>query len=57
MKEGRIYKELGDICEVEYGTRVVQARDGGSVYPVLWENEDPITPEDYVIYKESELEE
>ncbi len=34
MKEGRIYKELGDICEVEYGTRVVQARDGGSVYPV-----------------------
>ncbi|MCR5395243.1 MAG: O-antigen ligase family protein [Bacteroidales bacterium] len=26
-------------------------------YPVLWENEDPITPEDYVIYKESELEE
>ena len=34
MKEGRIYKELGDICEVEYGTRVVQARDGGSIYPV-----------------------
>ena len=34
MKEGRIYKELGDSCEVEYGTRVVQARDGGSVYPV-----------------------
>jgi type I restriction enzyme, S subunit len=25
---------LDDVCHVEYGTRVVQKRDGGSVYPV-----------------------
>src|SRR6266550_4937746 len=25
---------LDDVCEVEYGTRVVQKRDGGTVYPV-----------------------
>jgi hypothetical protein len=25
---------LEEICDVEYGTRVVQKRDGGSIYPV-----------------------
>src|ERR1700674_3322153 len=27
-------KPLGEVCNVDYGTRVVQKRDGGSVYPV-----------------------
>jgi len=27
-------KELDSVCNVEYGTRVVQKRDGGSAYPV-----------------------
>lgn len=27
-------KKLDEICEVEYGTRVVNKRDGGSIYPV-----------------------
>ena len=27
-------KKLGEVCDVEYGTRVVQKRDGGSIYPV-----------------------
>jgi len=26
--------KLGDVCEVEYGTRVVNKRDGGNKYPV-----------------------
>lgn len=34
MKEGWEIKRLDDACEVEYGTRVVQKRDGGTVYPV-----------------------
>ena len=34
MKQNWTYKKLGEVCEIEYGTRVVQARDGGSVYPV-----------------------
>lgn len=27
-------KQLGDVCEIEYGTRVVNKRDGGTTYPV-----------------------
>ncbi len=34
MKENWTFKKLGEVCELEYGTRVVQARDGGSIYPV-----------------------
>jgi type I restriction enzyme S subunit len=34
MKEGWVIKKLDDACEVEYGTRVVRKRDGGSIYPV-----------------------
>jgi hypothetical protein len=33
MKNGK-QLPLEDVCNVEYGTRVVQKRDGGSVYPV-----------------------
>jgi len=34
MKQGWEIKRLDDACEVEYGTRVVQKKDGGTVYPV-----------------------
>lgn len=34
MKLGWEIRRLDDACEVEYGTRVVQKRDGGTVYPV-----------------------
>ncbi len=34
MKQGWEVKKLGDVCEVEYGTRVVNKRDGGTIYPV-----------------------
>lgn len=34
MKNGWIYKKLGDICSVDYGTRVVQKKDKGSKYYV-----------------------
>ena len=34
MKEGWEIKRLDDACEVEYGTRVVNKRDGGTIYPV-----------------------
>lgn len=34
MKEGWEIKRLDDACEVEYGTRVVRKRDGGTIYPV-----------------------
>ncbi len=34
MKQGWEIKRLDDACEVEYGTRVVNKRDGGTVYPV-----------------------
>jgi len=34
MKQGWEIKRLNDACEVEYGTRVVQKRDGGKIYPV-----------------------
>lgn len=33
MKAGKTIP-LDEICNVEYGTRVVQKRDGGSIYPV-----------------------
>jgi type I restriction enzyme S subunit len=33
MKKGKTI-QLDEVCNVEYGTRVVQKRDGGSVYPV-----------------------
>jgi type I restriction enzyme S subunit len=34
MKKGWEIKRLDDACEVEYGTRVVNKRDGGTIYPV-----------------------
>ena len=34
MKEGWEYKKLEEVAEIQYGTRVVQKRDGGSIYPV-----------------------
>ena len=34
MKKGWEMKKLGEVCDVEYGTRVVHKRDGGSIYPV-----------------------
>jgi type I restriction enzyme S subunit len=34
MKQGWEIKRLDDVCEVEYGTRVVNKRDGGRTYPV-----------------------
>ena len=34
MKQGWEIKRLDDACEVEYGTRVVNKRDGGKTYPV-----------------------
>lgn len=27
-------KKLGEVCEINYGTRVVQKKDGGTIYPV-----------------------
>ncbi len=34
MKQDWEIKRLDDVCEVEYGTRVVNKRDGGTIYPV-----------------------
>ena len=34
MKQGWETKKLGDVCEINYGTRVVQKKDGGTIYPV-----------------------
>ena len=34
MRQGWEYKKLGDSCVIEYGTRVVQKKDGGTIYPV-----------------------
>jgi type I restriction enzyme S subunit len=34
MKQGWEIKRLDDACEVEYGTRVVNKRDGGTIFPV-----------------------
>ena len=34
MKENWTYKKLGDVCEINYGTRVVQKKDKGSTYYV-----------------------
>lgn len=34
MKKTWEMKILNELCKVEYGTRVVQRRDGGSIYPV-----------------------
>lgn len=34
MKKGWEYTTLAEACNIEYGTRVVQKRDGGTIYPV-----------------------
>jgi len=34
MKEGWVTDAISNLCNVEYGTRVVRKRDAGSVYPV-----------------------
>jgi type I restriction enzyme S subunit len=34
MRKGWEIKRLNDVCEVEYGTRVVNKRDGGKIHPV-----------------------
>ena len=34
MKEGWSYKKLGEVCNIDFGTRVVRSRDAGSTYPV-----------------------
>ena len=34
MKSNWQTKKIDDACNVEYGTRVVNKRDGGSIYPV-----------------------
>lgn len=34
MKQGWEIKRLGEVCEVKYGTRVVQKKDGGTIFPV-----------------------
>jgi type I restriction enzyme S subunit len=34
MKQNWEVKRLDEICEIEYGTRVVNKRDGGTIYPV-----------------------
>ena len=34
MKEGWEYKKLGEVCNIDFGTRVVRGRDAGSIYPV-----------------------
>lgn len=34
MKEGWKVVKLGDVCTINYGTRVVRNRDGGTTYPV-----------------------
>ena len=33
-KHGWTYKKLGDVCNIEYGTRVVKKKDEGKLYPV-----------------------
>lgn len=33
MKEGWTYKKLGEVCNIDFGTRVVKSRDAGSL---LW---------------------
>jgi len=34
MRKGWEEKMLDEVCEVEYGTRVVNKKDGGTIYPV-----------------------
>ncbi len=34
MKKGWVTKKLDEACDIEYGTRVVNKRDGGTIYPV-----------------------
>ena len=34
MKKGWSYKKLGEVCNIDFGTRVVRSRDAGSIYPV-----------------------
>lgn len=34
MKQGWEIKKLGEVCNINYGTRVVQKKDGGTIYPV-----------------------
>ena len=33
-KEGWEEKKLGEVCNIDYGTRVVRSKDAGSIYPV-----------------------
>lgn len=34
MKAGWVADKLEDCCLIEYGTRVVKKKDGGTIYPV-----------------------
>jgi type I restriction enzyme S subunit len=34
LPKGWEVKKLREVCEIEYGTRVVRKRDGGTIYPV-----------------------
>ena len=34
MKEGWEYRKLEEVCNIDFGTRVVRSRDAGSIYPV-----------------------
>ena len=34
MKQGWVVERLDEVCEVNYGTRVVKKRDGGKIFPV-----------------------
>ena len=34
IPEGWCSDKLDTLCDVEYGTRVVRKRDGGTIYPV-----------------------
>lgn len=34
MRDGWTYKKLGEVCQINCGTRVVQKKDGGTIYPV-----------------------
>ena len=34
MKQGWEIKKLGEVCSINYGTRVVQKKDGGTIFPV-----------------------
>ena len=34
MKQGWEIKKLGEVCSINYGTRVVQKKDGGTIFPL-----------------------